>query len=103
MKIDILGTEYTIITDEILDNADGSCDKTTKEIRICKTLFEDPKPGQVKDMKVHADKVFRHECIHALMFECGLMENYENHNETNVDWIACMYPKMKKIFEELNV
>ena len=100
-KANILGTQYKIIENEYLDNVDGLCDKTTKEIRICKTLSEKPKEGQVKNMNLYKKSVIRHEVIHALLFESGLAENCSNHNEQNVDWIAIMYPKMKKIFEKL--
>ena len=47
----------------------------------------------------------RHEIIHAFHFESGLAFNYEHKSigidETEVDWFAIQYPKMKKVFAEL--
>ena len=105
MKIEILGTEYEIIKDEELEEMDGCCDKTVKKINICKTLQTQPESkNSVKDIKWQADKVLRHEIIHAFMFEGGLAENHDRiHNEQVVDWIALMYPKMKKVFDQLEI
>jgi len=102
-KINVLGTDYEIIEHEYLETCEGSCDKTTKEIKICKTLSEEPKSGEIRNMESLKQTIIRHEVIHALLFESGLAENCGDHNEQNVDWIAIMYPKMKKIFEELGV
>lgn len=103
MKVTILGTKYKVITDEYLDNADGLCDKTTKEIKVCKSLYEEPKAGQVKDMVKHANKVMRHEVIHAFQNESGLLECANWDTEQMVDYFAYQIPKMNKVFEKLGV
>lgn len=103
-KLDILGTEYEVhieseCTDEKLESCDGYCDKTTKKI----VVTEKTKACNLGDFEVYQRKIIRHEIIHAFLFESGLHENWEKnagHDETMVDWIACMFPKMKVVFEE---
>ena len=103
-NIDILGEQYTIITDNKLINKDGYCDKTVQKIEVCKSLYKKSKPGQIENVKWQADRVMRHECIHALFFESGNEYNIGRlHTEEVVDWISFMYPKMKKIFQELMI
>lgn len=47
----------------------------------------------------------RHEVIHAFHFECGLGFNYQHKpmgiDETETDWFAYQYPRLKKAFIEL--
>lgn len=106
MKVNILGTEYTITEcskeeDKMLDCMDGYCDKTTKSIVIT-TPTSDCDLG---DWKVYRNKIMRHEIVHAYLFESGLHENFEHqqwgHEETMVDWIAIQFPKMYKTFQEV--
>lgn len=104
--VNILGTEYTIREndsehDSALNNCDGYCDKTSKEIVICKKESD----CDLADFEIHKNKVLRHEIIHAFFFESGLCENVENKqygiSETMVDWIAIQSPKMMKVFQEV--
>lgn len=102
MKINILGTEYTIIEEDFGNKEyDGSCDYTSKEIRIRKDNYY-----ELGNFKVNRKKQLRHEIIHAFLAESGLQSNFEHtnfgHEETMVDWIAIQFPKMLKVFEELN-
>lgn len=106
MKVSILGTEYTIkecsrAEDKYLEECDGYCDKTTKQIGIV-TKTEDSNLG---DWEVYRKKVLRHEIIHAYLFESGLHENFEHnqwgHDETFIDWFAAQYPKMLETFKEV--
>lgn len=106
MKINILGTEYTIYElsaaeDFNLKEVDGYCDKTTKKIVIT-TKDDDCNLG---DFEVYRKKILRHEIIHAFLFESGLHENWMHreygHDETYVDWIAVQFPKLLKAFEEV--
>lgn len=108
MGINVLGTAYTVVetdrqTDKRLCGCDGFCDKTSKEIVIT-TEAED---SDLADWGWYRNKVLRHEIIHAFFFESGLCENFENKPwgimETLVDWFAIQYPKIKKIFDELNI
>lgn len=105
-KVNILGTEWTIDASKPLNGADGTCDKTTKTVRLCKHTFDDDTRGfdnTVQDLDSYKRTVIRHELIHALGFMCGLGECSFLKNEECVDWIAKMYPVMKKIFKELEI
>lgn len=104
MKIDVLGTKYTIIErsvkqDPLLENCDGYCDKTTQTIVV--TVKEDD--CQITDFESYQKKIKRHEIIHAFLFESGLQENWKHpewgHDETYVDWIAVQFPKLLKAFK----
>jgi hypothetical protein len=104
LKIDILGTTYTIEEkakdeDSFLESCAGYCDKTTKKIVI---LNNDPE-SELDDYGWFKKKVTRHEIIHAFLFESGLHENWYHkdagHDETVVDWIAVQFPKMLRVFE----
>lgn len=105
MKIDILGTEYTVEEmtpeeDSFLEKCDGYCDKSAKKIVVAK---ESP-DSELGDYEWYQKKVKRHEIIHAFLFESGLHENWKHdehgHDETVVDWIAVQFPKMLKAFKE---
>lgn len=105
MKIDVLGTAYTIqeLTreeDSYLQNVDGYCDKTTHRIVVA-TPDADSDLG---DFSVYRNKVMRHEIIHAFLFESGLHENWKHdaygHDEMYVDWIAVQFPKMLQAFKD---
>ena len=102
-KINVLGEEYSIDDGETLVNIDGDCDWTTKKIRICKSLSIDEE-GKLKNLKLYKNAVVRHELIHAILHESGLDTGSNMiHNEESVDWIAKMFPKMAKIFNELSI
>lgn len=103
-KLNILGTEYEVNIENAetykeLENCDGYCDKTTKKI----VITEKTKDCNLGDFNVYQRKILRHEIIHAFLFESGLHECWQKndgHDETMVDWIAVMFPKMRKVFEE---
>lgn len=107
MKVNILGTEYTVEErtveeDSYLSNCDGYCDKTTKEIVVAKQKPD----NDLNNYEWYRNKVMRHEIIHAFLYESGLHENFEHpkqfgHEETTVDWFAVQFPKMLKVFEEV--
>lgn len=98
MKINVLGTEYTITEaseaeDKTLATCDGYCDKTTKRIVVCKK----PQDCELGDYRLYQKKVIRHEIVHAFLFESGLHESWkhnEGHDEAYVDWIAVQFPKL---------
>lgn len=106
MKVNILGTDYTIKEctvdeDSYLKDCDGYCDKSSKEIVICKNRDD----NQLKDWEWYRKKVMRHEIIHAFLYESGLAENFEHANEfgqdeTMVDWIAMQFPKILEVYKE---
>ena len=105
MKINVLGTEYTVLErskeeDKYLESCDGYCDKTAHLIVVCK----ESENNELVDFKAYQKKVKRHEIIHAFLFESGLHENWKHdswgHDETYVDWIASQFPKLQKAFAE---
>ena len=106
MKVNILGTEYTIEElsveqDGYLASCEGYTDKSSKKIVI---KAKDEK-NELDNFEWYRKKVMRHEIIHAFLFESGLGECFEHsnrfgHEETMVDWIAYQFPKMQKVFEE---
>lgn len=104
-KVNILGTEYTIEVktkqeDKWLKEIDGYCDKTSKKIVVA----AEDESNQLEIYSEYQKKITRHEIIHAFLFESGLHENFKHeqwgHDETLVDWVACQFPKMLKVFQE---
>lgn len=104
MKINVLGTEYTITqthNDPRMENIDGFCDETTKEIFVETYEGDDGKSGVKTKLDVQRKKNVRHELVHAFLFECGLAENSPwAQNEELVDWIAIQGPKLYKAWLE---
>lgn len=104
MIVNILGTEYKIISEKFKNkDIDGYCDYTSKEIHI-----RNDNINNVRDFEYLIQKQLRHEIIHAFMCESGLQANWEHvqqfgHDETTVDWIAIQYPKIAKVFDELGI
>lgn len=110
IKVNVLGTEYKIFyrtseTDLKLENNDGYCEIYKKEIVIDRKLFEPSDDPKLLDrLDIQGLKVIRHEIIHAFISESGLWENSEwARNEEMTDWIAKQFPKMYKVFSELNI
>lgn len=102
MKVNILGTYYTIKYKELgAEGIDGYCDYTSKEI----VIRSDNENG-VHDFRRLQKKQLRHEIIHAYLSESGLQSNFEHanqwgHEETMIDWIAIQFPKILKTFEKI--
>ena len=106
--IEILGTEYKIKENcnieeySALRENEAYTDFTTKEIIIGE--YDKDTYNSVKNLDYHIKKVKRHEIIHALLYESGLDCNTDwATNEEIVDWIAMQYPKMKEIFNKLDI
>lgn len=107
-KINILGTEYTVITANAeekpkLNKCDGYMDYSNKEIVV--GIFESNE-NSIADLTVYSKKVMRHEIIHAFLYESGLWENSGSteawgQDETITDWFAIQSPKIFKAFEEV--
>lgn len=104
MTVDILGTQYKIKRKKLKDeNVDGWCDNTSKTIVIRKDNY-----NNVEDFEYLMKKQLRHEIIHAFLSESGLSVNFEHcsrfgHEETMVDWISIQFPKIHKVYEELDI
>jgi len=110
MKINILGSEWNIehkskSEDPQLENCDGYADYSTKTI-----IVEDfiPDEDSLANLKIHSQKILRHEIVHAFLFESGLAENafvpYSSwaKNEEMIDWFAFQGPKIYKAWRDAN-
>lgn len=102
--VNILGQEYRIIfgqvTDPKLENADGYCDSTTKQIVVRSDIPETV--DTVADLDVYKNKVLRHEIIHAFLYESGLDSNSWGSNEEIVDWIALQLVKIVQVVDKVS-
>lgn len=102
--INILGSEWTvrICTEEEeprLKDVSGFTDWTSRLI-VVGTMPEDT---TLDYPYTFMRKILRHEVIHAMMFESGLMDNWEHRDgqdEAVVDWIAIQLPKLWKVCGE---
>ena len=103
--VDVLGTPYHIrvmpaLENKKLEECDGYCDKTTHEIVVddCSAECDFGCP------EAYVKKVISHEIVHAFFFESGLGECWQHkefgQEETTVDWIASMFPKLLRAFEQ---
>ena len=105
MTVNVLGVKYDIkesnkLDDYNLESNDGYCDHSIKSIVI--DTFQDSFDS-IKDLESYRKQVIRHELIHAFLFESGLDSCTWARNEEIVDWIAIQFPKLKEIFEKINV
>lgn len=112
MKVNILGTEYIILfrqlkDDNTLKECDGYCDSPNRTIVIREYTEEEQKTDNMTDnLASYANKVLRHEIIHAFFHESGLSGNSMQYGgawamcEEMVDWIAIQFPKILKAFQE---
>ena len=104
MTIDVLGTEYTIRfvpeeADEGLNDSDGYCDDTAKEIVV--KQYKRGEPLGKRNLEMQERKNHRHEIIHAFLCESGLAENSTwAQEEEMVDWFAKQAPKLIKAWKE---
>ena len=112
MKAIILGTEYKIFfkddeEDPRISNLWGFTDFHTKEIVINNDIERETNDS-CKNLKDFKNKVLRHEILHAFLYESGLRENSNSsiawaENEEMVDWFAIQFPKILKVYKELNI
>ena len=109
-KVDVLGTNYTLTVcgeeeEPRLQDLDGFCDDSTKEIFVESYVDSKDDPRAKANLENQKRKVKRHEIIHAFLHESGLSENFTHpeygHDETYVDWIASQFPKMCEVFKEV--
>lgn len=114
MKIDVLGTKYTIRRvnsgqDEFMDKMSfgGYCNDTKKEIVVLNMKTVPEWMDEPEDAILSREReTIRHELIHAFLSESGLQwntfaaERAWAKNEEMVDWIAIQFPKLIKAFKE---
>ena len=97
MKVNVLGTEYTLIDAAIADK-DGYCDTSIKLCVIDK--MENKGENAKKNLQEYKKTVKRHELIHAFLYESGMDGCCcWAENEEMVDWLAIQFPKMLKAFQ----
>lgn len=108
MTVNVLGTEWTIKTENRANNAglienDALCDDSTKEITMADLDAEADAIDAKNDINFVKKKVLRHELTHAFLCESGLCECSDwAQNEEFVDWIAIQGPKLYKAWMEAN-
>lgn len=114
MKVNILGTEYTIEVKKYDDEPEfdrrsinGFCDGYAKRIVVCDMhTFKGWENEREETITENHKVTLRHEIVHAFLNESGLMDNslVSNDgwakNEEMVDWIAIQFPKIYKAFGE---
>ncbi len=103
MKIDILGTEYTLIEadeneDAVLLGKDGYCDTSVKLCVVDRMQVADANAKH--DLLGYKKSCIRHELIHAFLYESGLDVCSFGQNEEMVDWIAIQFPKLLRAFRD---
>lgn len=118
MKANILGTEHKIVYKNYEDDPEfvergicGYCDSIEHIICIGNIRsFPDWKNEKEERCKKFQKKVLRHEIIHAFLAESGLQESTGvinnigwSQNEEMVDFFAIQFPKIQKVFKELNI
>lgn len=115
MKINVLGTEYTITfkkynEDEYFKRADcnGYCSGLLKEIVLCEmSTYPDWDNETKESIDIQTKETLRHEIVHAFLNESGLACNSNStdswaRNEEMVDWFALQGPKICKVWEEVD-
>ncbi len=114
MKINILGTEYTVTVkkydeDETFErrSIDGYCDSWTKQIVVCDmSTYKRWEHEPTETAEAAQKETLRHEIVHAFFSESGLADSSNSvdcswaKNEEMVDWIAIQGPKIYKAWQE---
>ena len=99
MKVNILGTPYNVIFDDnTYTDTYGICERYAKEIIIYNKAFTGEDTCKCVDKA--KEKTIRHELFHAIFHETGLDEYSED--ETLVDCLAILYPKIQQIMESVS-
>lgn len=106
MTVHVLDETYTLNfipeeEDEGLKDCDGYCDETIKTLVV--KQYKRDEPGSKKALGLQEKKNFRHEIIHAFLYESGLAENSTwAQEEEMVDWFAKQFPKLAAAFREVD-
>lgn len=106
MKINVLGTEYTVetanaIDDSRLETLGGYCDPTVKKCVVNDFSKEKSNTLSVSDMSELIKCNTRHELVHAFLFESGLdSECFWAMSEEMIDWIANQGLKIYKAWQD---
>lgn len=107
--VNILGTEYKVLTQSEKDNpklkeCSGLCEQYSKKIIISDFEGTGDDVMTVENLENYRKKVLRHEVFHAYFGESGLRSNSDYaENEELIDWLAIQSPKIFKTFQELGI
>ncbi|WP_304341603.1 hypothetical protein [Metaclostridioides mangenotii] len=102
MKVNVLGTEYTIVErklngDSKLERLNAYCDTSIKLIVIRDVKEVEDDEDSQEDLQVYKSRLLRHELIHAFLFESGLDDDWVI-NEQMIDFFAMQFEKMAEAF-----
>lgn len=114
MKINVLGTEYTVTVKKYKEDGaferrslDGYCDGYAKRIVLCDLSTYPGWEHEAADTVQEAHKeTLRHEIVHAFFDESGLADNATacdgpwSENEEMIDWWAIQGPKVYKAWQQ---
>ena len=110
MKLNILGTEYTVMRVDgrkMPDGFGGFCDPDLHTIEIVRLETVDGwKDESARKRAAREKECLRHEIVHAFFNESGLKDNSSvdqaawARNEEMVDWFAVQGPKIYKVWKE---
>ena len=102
-KVDILGTQYTIIKDSVASNPKLINANAYVELHTHKIVYEESCPTleTLEKLDERNKKYIRHEVIHAFFQESGLRKY--NDDEVLVEWLALQFGKIEKVFNELGI
>lgn len=113
--VNTLGTQWEIRKEDFDQpelkgkNRSGYCFPAAKQIVVEDLDTDDDWKNESKEVKKkHASAIMRHEVVHAFLYESGLFGDSTGSeawatNEEMVDWIAIQFPKMYKVFAELDI
>lgn len=107
--VSILGQEYKLLKGNgnqypILKDVNGYVDLYAKKIIIDETFATPEGNFKSECPDLALNHLYRHEIIHAFFSETGINYNLsDDEEESLVDWIALQFPKMQRIFEELDI
>lgn len=114
-KVNVLGTEYTIIFKDDEEVAKDMCSESGEFGGYCNAFSHEivisnlNKCEDTEEAKKELKKAnMRHEVTHAFLNESGLGYNANStdcwaKNEEMVDWFAIQSPKIFKVFQELDI
>ncbi len=112
--VKILGANYKVLTDvprskdPELAGLFGYCSYGDHRIVVVDLNTVDNWKNESGESKLRQKRAtLRHEVIHAFLYESGLYGssadvNAWSQNEEMVDWFALQFPKMLKVFEQLD-
>ena len=109
-SINVLGQEYKLIldtpeTNPKLADVNGYMEPYSKKIVIDRTILDSHDVKTAENFEARIRQTYRHEIVHAFFEESSLTYKFNNFEDEEflVHWIAAQFPKMRKIFDELEV